>query len=581
MENGKSGAGLDCTVCAWFFLVAPVRSQRPPSAGFPCSHGAKQTLSGYFSTRRRNDRVADALGFVNFVLHVAAGAQRPPSCFDEMSPTSDKRDELRLLIHSRHPLITIETSEEGRVEDLLAQVAAELDIPFWVWTVTTGLVRRGTDQPIYETDDPDKALATVGQMRGDGIFLFKDFLRFFEQAKLLRRVRELAASFREVRRSLVLSAPVITIPAELEDESVAFHLELPEVAQLQRVAQATLNEYAAQGSIRQELDGAGMCQLAQNLAGLTLEEARRTVAKCLLERGRADRELITDVLEAKRAALQVEGTLQYLKLHETFSDVAGLVRMKEWLRKRRGAFSAEGQKFGLEPPKGVLITGVQGCGKSLCAKSIAGEWGLQLARFDPGTLYDKFIGESEKRLRKSLEVAEKLAPMVLWIDEIEKAFAATGASADVDAGLSQRLLGTFLTWLQDRRASVFIAATSNNLSILPPELLRKGRFDEIFFVDLPDAAGRAELFRMHLKRRGRDAGQFDLAALAEASDGFSGAEVEQAIISALYTAFSRTQQLSTEILVEELRATRPLAVTRAEDVARLRAWASERAVPAN
>jgi SpoVK/Ycf46/Vps4 family AAA+-type ATPase len=312
-----------------------------------------------------------------------------------------------------------------------------------------------------------------------------------------------------------------------------------------------------------------------------MDEARRTLAKCILERNKVDSRTASDVLEAKRDALRQEGTLTYLKADTNFADVADLRAMKEWLQKRRGALSVEGQRFGLEPPKGVLITGVQGCGKSLCAKAVAGEWSLQLARFDAGALYDKFIGESEKRLRKSLETAEKLAPIILWIDEIEKGFAATGSSADVDAGLTQRILATLLTWLQDRQPGVFLVATSNNIHALPPELLRKGRFDEIFFVDLPDAGARAELFKIHLKRRGRDSAGFDLAALASACEGFSGAEVEQAIVSALYTAFSKQQQLSTEIVVAECHATRPLSVTRREDVERLRDWARERAVPAN
>ena len=255
--------------------------------------------------------------------------------------------------------------------------------------------------------------------------------------------------------------------------------------------------------------------------------------------------------------------------------------MKEWLHKRRGALTPEGKRFGLEPPKGILITGVQGCGKSLCAKAVAGEWSLQLARLDAGSLYDKYIGESEKRLRKALELAEQLAPIVMWLDEIEKGFAATSSSADVDAGLTQRILATFLTWLQDRQSGVFLVATSNNISALPPELLRKGRFDEIFFVDLPDADGRAELFRIHLKRRGHDAALFDLAALAAASEGFSGAEVEQVIVSGLYSAFSAQKPLSTEVLSAECASTRPLSVTRAEDIAALRSWASTRAVPAN
>ncbi len=498
-----------------------------------------------------------------------------------MSTAPDKRDELRLLVNSRHPIISVETSEEKRIEDLLSDVAAELDIPFFTWTVTQGLLRKGTDQAMYETEDPEKMLGNMAKMRGDGIFLLKDFARYLDQDRLLRRLRELAASFREAKRSIVLSAPVLKLPAELDDDAVPFRMELPDDVLLLKVVQATIAEFGMQARIKVELDQAGLKQVAQNLSGLTMEEARRTLAKCILERNKVDARTVSDVLEAKRNALRQEGTLTYLKAEANFADVAGLHNLKEWLRKRRGALSAEGQKFGLEPPKGVLITGVQGCGKSLCAKAVAGEWSLQLAGFDAGSLYDKFIGESEKRLRKSLEIAEKLAPLVLWIDEMEKGFAASGSSADVDAGLTQRILATFLTWLQDRKPGVFLVATSNNINALPPELLRKGRFDEIFFVDLPDAEARAELFKIHLKKRGRDPASFDLAAVASASEGFSGAEVEQAIVSALYTAFSKQAQLSTEILVAECHATRPLSVTRREEVEKLRDWARERAVPAN
>jgi hypothetical protein len=424
-------------------------------------------------------------------------------------------------------------------------------------------------------------LKNLAAMRGDGVYLLKDFTRYLEQDKILRHVRELASSFRSMRRSLILCSPAVKLPPELADDAVRFHIDLPDAALLQSVVQITLNEFAAESRIRSELDPAGMQQLARNLSGLTADEARRTFARCVLARGRCDAQIISDVLEAKREVLKQEGTLTHLRTDTAFSDVADLRQLKEWLRKRRGALTPEGQRFGLEPPKGILITGVQGCGKSLAAKAVAGEWQLHLARFDAGSLYDKYIGESEKRLKKSLELAETLAPIVLWIDEIEKAFAASGASADVDAGLSQRLLGTFLTWLQDRKAGVFVTATSNNLSSLPPELLRKGRFDEIFFVDLPGHDDRAELFAIHLKRRGREPAQFDVDALAAASEGFSGAEIEQSIVSGLYSAFGQQKPLSSAMIVEELRATRPLSITRAEDIARLRAWARDRAMPAN
>jgi SpoVK/Ycf46/Vps4 family AAA+-type ATPase len=498
-----------------------------------------------------------------------------------VSPASDKRDALRLLVNSRSPIITVETSEESRVEELAAEVAAELDIPFFTWSVTSGVMRRGTDQPIYDTEDPEKALANIALMRGDGMFLLKDFARYFEQDRVLRRMRELAASFREVRRSVLISAPVLKLPPELEDEAVPFRLELPDALLLFKVVQGTLAELGTQFTLKVELDQEGQRQLARNLAGLTMEEARRTLARCLHARSRADAQTLGDVLEAKRALLQQQGVLEYLKADASFADVAGLANLKQWLRKRRGALTPEGKKFGLEPPKGILMIGVQGCGKSLAAKAVAGEWRLQLARLEAGALYDKYIGESEKRLRRSLDIAQQLAPVVLWIDEIEKGFAATTASADVDAGLTQRILASFLTWLQDRESGVFIVATSNDISALPPEVLRKGRFDEIFFVDLPDVAAREELFRIHLKRRGREPEMLDVSALAAASEGYSGAEIEQAIVSGMYTAFSQSQPLSTAVLLDELRATRPLSLTRREDIARLRDWARDRTVPAN
>jgi len=328
-------------------------------------------------------------------------------------------------------------------------------------------------------------------------------------------------------------------------------------------------------------DAASVRRLAENLVGLKAEEAMRALRKCLLARGKADAGLTDAVMDAKRSALQTEGLLEPVRRDASFEDVAGLKRLREWLTKRHSAFTPEGRRFGLVPPKGVLITGVQGCGKSLAARAVAGEWGIELARLDAGALYDKFVGESEKRLHKALDFSQKLAPMVLWIDEIEKAFASAGTSGDADAGLSQRLLATLLTWMQNREGGVFLAATSNNISALPPEMLRKGRFDEIFFVDLPNADVRAALFALHLRKRGRDAAAFDVAKLAAASEGFSGAEIEQAIASGLYTAFSAKAQLSTDILLAEIHGTQPLSVTRAEDIRGVREWAKSRAVAAD
>jgi SpoVK/Ycf46/Vps4 family AAA+-type ATPase len=311
------------------------------------------------------------------------------------------------------------------------------------------------------------------------------------------------------------------------------------------------------------------------------QEAIRELRMCVLSRRKIDAGLLDAVLEAKRLAIRSDGLLETIRRDHSFTDIAGLSRLRDWVAKRKSAWTPEGQKFGLVPPKGVLITGVQGCGKSLAARSLAGEWGYELARLDAGALYDKYVGESEKKLHKALELAQRLSPLVLWIDEIEKAFASAGASGDADAGLSQRLVATLLTWMQDREPGVFLAATSNNISALPPEMLRKGRFDEIFFVDLPTAEVRVALFSLHLKKRARDPASFDLQKLASVSEGFSGAEIEQAIIAGLYTAFAQKQQLSTDILIAEIRGTQPLSVTRAEDIQAIRDWAKTRAVPAD
>ena len=504
-----------------------------------------------------------------------ASAQMKP-----LAPRQSKHDELRLLVNSHHPIITVETPEEERLEQMLQEVAAELAVPLYNWSVTAGLAK-AHGAPIYNTDNPEQAVANVALIQGDAIFLLKDFVRYCENDRVCRRLRELAEKFRSERRSIVITAAALELPADLRGDSVPFQLGLPTADDLLPAVKAVLAEMNRTQQIPLALDLPGITQLAQNLVGLPQEEAMRALRMSILARRRMDIGLLDAVLDAKRDALRSDGLLETVRRDASFADVAGLGRLREWIAKRKSALTPEGRRFGLEPPKGILITGVQGCGKSLAARSVAGEWDYEMARLDAGALYDKFIGESEKKLQKALELAQKLAPMVLWIDEIEKAFASAGSSGDADAGLSQRLLATLLTWMQDREGGVFLAATSNNISALPPEMLRKGRFDEIFFVDLPNAEVRATLFSLHLKKRARDAASFDLAKLAAASEGFSGAEIEQAIVAGLYTAFSKKQQLTTEILVAEIRDTQPLSVTRAEDIQAIRDWAKTRAVPAD
>ena len=491
-----------------------------------------------------------------------------------------KRDELELLINSRNPIVTVETGEEQRLVALLERVAEDLQIPLFVWSVTNGLARAG-GAGLYNSDQPEQALTNIGTVQGDGIFLLKDFGRYCDNDRISRRLRDLADGFRTARRSIVILGAAIELPPELAADAVEFPLGLPVLEELVGAVKAALAELNRAQGIATSLDAEGVTQLAKNLAGLPEEDALRVLRQSVLTRGRADAGLLDDVLEAKRQALHTDGLLETIKRDASFADVAGLQRLREWIGKRKSALTPEGQRFGLVPPKGVLITGVQGCGKSLAARAVAGEWGYELARLDAGALYDKYVGESERRLRKALDVAQKISPVVLWIDEIEKAFASAGSSGDADAGLSQRLLATLLTWMQDRESGVFLAATSNNITILPPEMLRKGRFDEIFFVDLPNAAARVDLFGLHIRKRGRDTARFDLAKLAMASNGFSGAEIEQVIVAGLYTAFSQKQQLSTEVLLAEIAATQPLSVTRAEELAAIRNWAKSRAVAAD
>src|SRR5208337_2665837 len=320
--------------------------------------------------------------------------------------------------------------------------------------------------------------------------------------------------------------------------------------------------------------------MSANLRGLTEEEADRAISQALVTRYALCPESVTDVLDAKKQLLRHSGMLEFVEAQDNMAAVGGLENLKHWLGQRRGAWEDSAREFGLEPPRGMIILGVQGCGKSLCARSVAGEWKLPLVKFDTSAVYDKYIGETEKRIRKVFQVAEGLAPCVLWIDELEKVFAGSGPdSASADAGVSSRLLASFLSWMQDRKAAVFVAATCNNVTVLPPELIRKGRFDELFFVDLPNQAERKQIFSIQLAKRNR--AEFDLDKIAVAAKGYSGAEIDAAVQGGLYAAYSEKKPLTTQSLLDALAQTVPLSTTRAEEIQTLREWARTRAVPAS
>ncbi|MET0754523.1 MAG: AAA family ATPase, partial [Pseudoxanthomonas sp.] len=378
----------------------------------------------------------------------------------------------------------------------------------------------------------------------------------------------------------VLVGAKVELPPELEAIAVRFNPRLPDANALLKMVREEATEYAREnGGRRVEADGEAVQQIVRNLQGLSLPDARRIARQLIYDDGALSAADLPQLSKLKFELLNRSGHLHYEYDTARVADVAGARRLKRWVEQRREVFVSGNAPPGLDPPKGMLLLGVQGCGKSMLAKATAAGFGVPLLRLDFGTLYDKYHGETEKNLRSALASAEQLAPCVLWIDEIEKGLA--GGSGEGDGGVSRRVLGYMLTWMAERKSQVFLVATANQVNELPPELLRKGRFDEIFFVDLPDADTRVELLRLHLARRKLAAEDFALPALAAACNGFSGAEIEQAIVAALYTAHAERKPLDTDLLMQEIRHSRPLSVIMAEQVRALRAWAGERTVPAD
>ena len=439
----------------------------------------------------------------------------------------------------------------------------------------------GSGGSIYNTREPVQALANMEAMTVEAVFILKDFHRHMDDPVVVRRLRDVGQKFSANRRTVIITAPEITVPSELTTLVEYFDLPLPDRDRLQEIVHETFTRLSKTYTLKLELDAAGVDAMAANLRGLTEEEAERAISQALVTRYSLCAETVTDVLDAKKHLLRHSGMLEFIEASDNMAAVGGLENLKHWLGQRRGAWEDSAREFGLEPPRGMIILGVQGCGKSLCARAVAGEWKLPLVKFDTSAVYDKFIGETEKRIRKVFQIAEGLAPCVLWIDELEKVFAGSGPdSASADAGVSSRLLASFLSWMQDRKAAVFVAATCNNVTVLPPELIRKGRFDELFFVDLPNQAERKQIFSIQLTKRKRNPAEFDLEKVAAAAKGYSGAEIDAAVQGALYAAYSEKKQLTTRLLIDALHQTVPLSVTRAEEIATLRDWARTRAVPA-
>jgi AAA+ superfamily predicted ATPase len=489
------------------------------------------------------------------------------------------RQELDVYIRARYTLLWVVTPEEQRALQELVALAEEQRKPLWLWSATSGVVNSATPQRADSTKrDPLALLNAIIDDREAGIWVLRDFHPFLRDHGVVRRLREAAFSLEASAKTIILLGPVLKIPPELEKEITVVDFALPTAAQIDRQLDQIINASGQHGGIQVSLDRRQRGRLVQACLGLTASEAANAIAKAIVQAGgRLDGDAIEAVTAEKQQIIRKSGLLEFYASEDRLNDVGGLEVLKEWLRKRVRAFSDEARAFGLPEPKGILLVGVQGCGKSLVAKSVANSWRLPLLRLDVGRLFSSLVGSSEENLRTAIRVAESIAPVVLWVDEIEKGFSGVGSSNVSDAGTAARVFGSFITWLQEKKAPVFVIATANIVNQLPPELVRKGRFDEIFFVDLPNAAERAEIWRIHLAKRNRDTSQFDLNTLAMASDGLSGAEIEQAVIAGLYEAFDKNRPLQMGDLLDVLQETVPLSQMMQEEINALRSWARQRA----
>jgi AAA+ superfamily predicted ATPase len=494
------------------------------------------------------------------------------------------RDSLQQLMLARHSCIAIPTLEETHVLTMLRDIAVDARREMLQWTITDGL-RDGLvaqSGAIADTDAPAGALYHLTKnVTGPVICAMLDLAGHLKDERVLRTLRETIEHFNRTGGTLVLIHPAGEIPPAVASVTTTFDLSFPDKLELDAILRETVRKISYERQITVALTREGLATIVRNLQGLTRQQAVRVIIDAICDDGRLDEKDINGILAGKRKALGSTGMLQFVESPVDLNEIGGLEKLKSWVLLRRAAIEQDdAQKFGLPAPRGVLMLGVQGGGKSLAAKAVATALQLPLLRMDVGSLYDAYIGQSERRLRDAFKQAELMSPVVLWIDEIEKAFA-SASSSSADGGLSRRLFGALLTWMQERTAPVFLIATANDIESLPPELLRKGRFDEIFFVDLPSLEARTQITSIHLKKRGRQPEKFDLASIAEASDGFSGAEIEQGVVSALFTAYGRGSELTTDDVLAALKSSPPLSVTMAERVAELRAWARSRCVPAD
>ena len=498
----------------------------------------------------------------------------------------ESRTELEHLVKARYPIVYVNSSEEERVEHAVRDIRDTLNAKsatprkLLFWSITEGFTG---DEEFTDLRDPIKALDFIIRYEDSALFALRDFHPYLRDPVVVRRLRDCHRAFKESERpkNVLLLSPLMKIPPEIEAELAVVDFALPDRAELS----ALIRQFRDAYQLRH--DDEHLDRYTEAALGLTYDEASYVLAKSLIRHRDFD---MNTILSEKKAIIRKSGLLEFYESNEVFADVGGLPVLKEWLRKRQKAFTQKARDFGLPVPKGILLIGIPGCGKSLTAKAVGALWQMPLLRLDVGKVFSGLVGSSEENIRKVISTAEAVAPAVLWLDELEKGFSGVQSSGQSDAGTTARVFGSFITWLQEKTSPVFVIATANDVSMLPPELLRKGRFDEIFFVDMPTEEERKEIFRIHVTKKNRAIELFDLDEMARAARGFSGAEIEQAVVCALYDAFEKrtaserpadgppdpAADLTTEGIVRACGDVIPLSLTMKERIDELRDWAAAR-----
>lgn len=486
------------------------------------------------------------------------------------------------LVQGGYSCISVVTHEEFQMLDTIRRAAVKLEFQMQVWSV--GLGTRDGLHPLMaappKQKSPEAALAAFQAGGTKTFFVMMDLSAHLSSSIVLRALRDAIHRIALNKSHLILIDHEDKLPDIVRSYARTFELSLPGEVELDTLVRTTLREIHNKTPLEIGITKDGLDAIIRNLRGLSIRQAHQLICDVACTGRRFDDADVNKIIAGKRRMIQSDGLLDYVEAPLTMDEIGGMKNLKRWLMLRKDAFTEQAARFGLTPPRGILILGVQGAGKSLCAKAIATAWQQPLYRLDCGTLYNSYIGESERNLRKALRQIEAMSPAILWIDEIEKAFA-SAASQSTDGGLSKRMFATLLTWMQEHREAVFLVATANEIEVLPPELLRKGRVDEIFFVDLPDDQARREIFKIHLLKRKRNPESFDLDLLSKTAEGCSGAEIEQAVVSALHEAFDNKKDLTVEGIRKAIESSPPLSVIMAEKVEQLCQWAQGRCVPAD